>query len=368
MIDSGPSPPFKRRRRLNSRPMATDQILYLEHPTIGRGSLQLTTDVLATFDIDAILAALNESALATIRRPQTLGLDLVQTLTTIDAFVRRQSQSSWTMFWHLHHNNDPLHVIVPLPDDAALARAAVETSLKAFEGAMTFVRESSRSDEQMREILRVFTEDIGGHLDAFNAPLRAYGEAYLAADRAAAAAGELAGSGLNDHQSALLRELKNDLRVLSQIAVTADKTTPLHGSATHADTPEVAAALSLRDRLLTKEPWYSARKVAEVERGGIVESNPRQYASRLRLERQILGVLFRGQYLHPAWQWRAGRRLARLKELIERLPVIDEGWEAVAWTFQPTGRLNGRRPADVFADDPQSVIDAAEKDFHGDDG
>jgi hypothetical protein len=61
-----------------------------------------------------------------------------------------------------------------------------------------------------------------------------------------------------------------------------------------------------------------------------------------------------------------GRPVPRLQELLAVLPNSGSGWASMFWLFQPTGRLNVRRPADVFAMDPEAVIAAARADFKDD--
>lgn len=130
-----------------------------------------------------------------------------------------------------------------------------------------------------------------------------------------------------------------------------------------------AAARMRRDELLEQECWLSGPQVAGRTGGGNVEGNPYEYASRLRRERQLFGARFRGSYRYPAFQFvpETCEPHAGLAELIALLPQSHDGWTAAFWFFQPTGRLGGARPADVLAQDPGVVIDAARRDFQGDD-
>jgi hypothetical protein len=52
--------------------------------------------------------------------------------------------------------------------------------------------------------------------------------------------------------------------------------------------------------------------------------------------------------------------MPEMKELLEILPKDQSGWrQVVFWLFQSHALLDGLRPANVFQDEPQSVIEAA---------
>jgi hypothetical protein len=131
-------------------------------------------------------------------------------------------------------------------------------------------------------------------------------------------------------------------------------------------------AVQRRDDLIANEKWFSSEQIAQQARGAVVESNKDQYAYQLRQSGQILGVRHARKRLHPACQFHEvnGRLepLPVMKRLLELLPKDDTGWDQAFWLFQPTGRLDGQRPADVLATRPDDVLTAAEKDFHGDAG
>ena len=110
-------------------------------------------------------------------------------------------------------------------------------------------------------------------------------------------------------------------------------------------------------------------EVAEQASGQILDSNPDQRASRLRREKQLFGVRLGGQYLHPAFQFlsESGEPHPKLNALLAKLPDEDHGWAAALWLFAPTRKLDGARPADLFQANPDAVIDAARRDFEGND-
>ncbi|HJU39635.1 MAG TPA: hypothetical protein VJ724_08685 [Tahibacter sp.] len=129
------------------------------------------------------------------------------------------------------------------------------------------------------------------------------------------------------------------------------------------------AAIARRDELLSSERWYTSAEVASLAIGAPYTSNPSQYASRLRRERLLIGVRFRNEYLHPAFQFGTdGRPMAAVRSLLGILPVTDAGWRAALWCFEPNRKLGDRRPSDVFSTDPEAVVKIAEMEFGGDRG
>lgn len=139
---------------------------------------------------------------------------------------------------------------------------------------------------------------------------------------------------------------------------------------TNGDVEAFHRTVARRDWLIAHERWLSSEDIAKGARGTLVESNKDQYAYQLRQSGQVLGVRHQRKRLHPECQFREvdGRLepLPIMKSLLEVLPDDGSGWDQALWLFQPTGRLDGARPADVLATRPEDVLDAAKKDFHGD--
>jgi hypothetical protein len=168
----------------------------------------------------------------------------------------------------------------------------------------------------------------------------------------------------------LIRHLGSE--VLCAIALPGPQAArdPVTPNAEDGSSDPLTLARLRRERLLKTGKWYTAAQVAEALKGEVTASNPSQYTSRLRQQRRLLGVRYRGEYLHPEFQFDAKMGVLR-REMATLLPILpkdDTGWSAAFWCFQPTGRLDGRRPADVFQANPKAVVTAAKKDFEGDDG
>jgi hypothetical protein len=124
-------------------------------------------------------------------------------------------------------------------------------------------------------------------------------------------------------------------------------------------------ARRVRDRLLAGESWLISKQIGSAMR----EPAADEYTRRLRSERRLFGVRYKGEYLHPAFQFLPnGEVHPAMARLLLLLPVTDANWNVAFWFYQPTGWLRGRRPADVFSEDPDAVLLGAEKDFvSGDD-
>ena len=129
-------------------------------------------------------------------------------------------------------------------------------------------------------------------------------------------------------------------------------------------------AVHHRDRLIVNEAWLSSDEIAIGTSGAELNACANQDSHQLRQTGQVLGVRHGRQRLHPACQFHTvGGQLVplpMLRHLLELLPKDESGWTQAFWIFQPTGRLQGTRPADVLATRHEDVLLAAKKDFHGD--
>jgi len=124
------------------------------------------------------------------------------------------------------------------------------------------------------------------------------------------------------------------------------------------------AAKRTRDRLLANESWFDSKEVAELAHRAVEDADAEQYASHLRSELRLLGVRWRGKYLHPAFQFQtSGEVHPAMERLLSALPITDANWNAAFWFFERNGKLGARRPADLFAHDPDAVVAAAIQDF-----
>ncbi len=124
-----------------------------------------------------------------------------------------------------------------------------------------------------------------------------------------------------------------------------------------------------RDQLLVSEKWIDAPTV-HVQQGGKSDSQGiNNTASRLRRRGELLGAWNGREFLHPTFQFQpdTGRLMPEMKALLSILPKDRSGWRQALWLFQRHGQLDGKRPADVFQKNPESVIKAARSDFEPND-
>ena len=129
--------------------------------------------------------------------------------------------------------------------------------------------------------------------------------------------------------------------------------------------PALEAARQRRAQLLKDEHWLNSGDVHLQQGGSPSAPGANNTASRLRRKGELLGAWDGHEYQHPAFQFdqRTGRVMPEMRELLEILPKEQSGWRQVFWLFQPHALLDGERPADVFQDQPQSVIGAAHSTF-----
>jgi len=159
------------------------------------------------------------------------------------------------------------------------------------------------------------------------------------------------------------RELEPAIDFLSQFAPvdSADRDPPADADSER----QLQLARERRDQLLRDVQWIDAPAV-HVQQGGRADSQGiNNTASRLRRGGELLGAWNGREFLHPTPQFQpdTGRLMPEMKALLSTLPKDRSGWRQALWLFQRHGQLDGKRPADVFQNDPDAVITAARGDF-----
>lgn len=163
------------------------------------------------------------------------------------------------------------------------------------------------------------------------------------------------------------KELRSELdSAIELLSITSKDVSATESNGDSDSERRLQLARERRAQLLAEEEWLNAPRV-HVQQGGKPDSQGvNNTASRLRRGGELLGAWNGREFLHPAFQFSSetGRLFAdEMKSLLELLPKDRSGWRQVFWLFQAHGKLNGRRPADIFASDPKGVIDAARSDF-----
>lgn len=159
------------------------------------------------------------------------------------------------------------------------------------------------------------------------------------------------------------RELESAIDFLSQVTPSDNVSEDPSGGAD--SERQLQVARERRDRLLRDEKWIDAPAV-HVQQGGRPNSQGiNNTASRLRRGGELLGAWNGREFLHPTFQFQpdTGRLMPEMKTLLSTLPKDRSGWRQALWLFQRHGKLEGKRPADVFQKDPEAVINAALSDF-----
>ncbi|MBM0107031.1 hypothetical protein JM946_20020 [Steroidobacter sp. S1-65] len=172
---------------------------------------------------------------------------------------------------------------------------------------------------------------------------------------------------VSDQKVSFEKQLREALDLLEQLAgpdMSAQRPPP--GSD---DDRQLQLARERRDQLLADEKWFNAPEVHVQQGHDPNAQGVNNTASRLRRDKLLLGAWNGREYLHPQFQFdrHTGRLMPEVEPLLEVLPKDRSGWRQVFWLFQKHARLQNRRPADIFQDQPTAVIEAARSDFVIDD-
>ncbi|WP_296655214.1 hypothetical protein [Paraburkholderia sp.] len=132
--------------------------------------------------------------------------------------------------------------------------------------------------------------------------------------------------------------------------------------------PDGTAAIEFRNELLGKG-WPDDRRISELV-GLPPGPESTAYTVKARAKGALLGVWsapLRG-FVYPDFQLdRSGSLRSDVAELLAVLPDDNDrgGWRRAFWLYSPHALLDGRTPADVFADAPTRVIEVAQDEFWG---
>ncbi len=126
--------------------------------------------------------------------------------------------------------------------------------------------------------------------------------------------------------------------------------------------PRAAAAADdvLRNLLTDPTRFLDSETVGRRLSGNPDHASPRVVTSRARKAGDLLGVWDGNAFRYPAFQFDPdGKPLARLPDLLAVLPSDADGSfrNAALWLFAPDAALGDRCPADVFARDPDRVLE-----------
>ena len=119
--------------------------------------------------------------------------------------------------------------------------------------------------------------------------------------------------------------------------------------------PDTPASAAFRAELLASG-WLDERSAASAF-GTTVEHLPVLRKSRLLL---AVWVGADDQFRYPPCQFNSNGTVPVVPELLAVLPVGNgSGWSEAFWLYTPKALLGGLRPADVLAQAPDKVLEAA---------
>jgi Protein of unknown function (DUF2384) len=79
----------------------------------------------------------------------------------------------------------------------------------------------------------------------------------------------------------------------------------------------------------------------------------------LEARNALFCVVCAGAQLYPAFQWREGRLIGSVAEILDILTPYRSSWKILSWFSQQNGALGGATPADLLISAPQAVAVAA---------
>lgn len=127
---------------------------------------------------------------------------------------------------------------------------------------------------------------------------------------------------------------------------------------------EAAMMVRSRNSVLEGADWLTAVQVAEL--AGLSASNPSTQPNKWKRQRQIFAIThngvdyFPGYGLDPATGYRPRKGL---KPILDVFGEQKDGWGLAYWFLSANSFLGGKRPQDILATEPESVIAAAKDEI-----
>jgi hypothetical protein len=116
-----------------------------------------------------------------------------------------------------------------------------------------------------------------------------------------------------------------------------------------------------RRELLGDFPALTSAEVAAA--AGSRATNRASLANRWRDEGKVFAIRVGEQQLYPAFQFDDhGRPIDVIASVLRAFDDKLTDWQTALWFTTPTGWLGGRRPVDAMSEEPESVIEAAERE------
>lgn len=133
-----------------------------------------------------------------------------------------------------------------------------------------------------------------------------------------------------------------------------------HDSAT--ETTPGKDTLKWRKRFMEENPCLTSEQVAEEATSQA--TNRAAIASRWTKERKVFSVRFEGTQWFPRFQFRDGRPIPAVADVIEIFPEHASGWELAYFFVAPNMNIRGRKPLDLLKQDPTRLVSLAQAFVH----
>ncbi|MDN3517277.1 hypothetical protein QWY84_06640 [Aquisalimonas lutea] len=106
----------------------------------------------------------------------------------------------------------------------------------------------------------------------------------------------------------------------------------------------------------------SAKQIHEL--AGSTSANANATATRWAKQGRILGLPTGRGLRYPGFQFRSdGRPVPEMEAVLATLEAAEDPWGVAFWMDTENALLDGRKPADVLQDHPQSVVEAAQREM-----
>ena len=119
---------------------------------------------------------------------------------------------------------------------------------------------------------------------------------------------------------------------------------------------------AIRKEMLLLSGHYSAQCIGETQ--GLAASDAEHYVQTARLDGKIFGVRVAGEWRYPAFQFEPQcdflAVIPEMTAVITALVPDEQGWDQLHWFLTPHEILGGKRPLEVWAEDKNAVVKAAE--------
>ena len=111
--------------------------------------------------------------------------------------------------------------------------------------------------------------------------------------------------------------------------------------------------LEWRKRFMSENKCWSSADVAR--ESGSSAKNQAAIASRWLQEKRIFSIIFEGKIWFPRLQFRDGRPISAVANVIKAFPEHATGWDLAYFFTTPNSFIGGRKPLELLKDDPKRL-------------